>query len=330
MNFRYFFFVIAIFIISNFSVSANNSDTLKKDTLKTTIQDFSHSFFNSSTLNPAYTGISGVQNFILEAGIDKPLKTDDMLYCAQFYSIMFDLSIGRKRNFAIGINLDETKGGAFVNNSLGFSVSKNINIYENKATSGFHRLRIGITAEYRQFAFDVNRMTYGDMIDPRYGFIYYTMETKPSELSKGTVNFSTGIWYHNPYFYFGLSTLNVTQPNNAFFTVSKIPMEINVSSGGNVILSNDLSLHPSINSTIIKGYNGKFNSYSPAIMCSYLQKYDAGLSYMDLNKIGIHAGCVLAKHLTLLASCAFSTNTDLYQFGTLGYLGGKILYNFAK
>jgi type IX secretion system PorP/SprF family membrane protein len=323
MNFKYFLSIVISFVVLDSCAIASNSDTLK-----TKSQGFSPSFYTNPLTNPAYTGIFGGQNITIEAGIDKPLKTYGNLYRPQSYSFLYDLSVGKKRNLSFGINLSDTKGGAWEKTSLGFSVSKNFSLFASGVNSWFHKLRIGLTTEYDQLLFNNNGWIFGDMIDPQYGFIYYTKETRPSETSKGFLNFSAGMWYYNPYFYFGFSALNVTEPNCGYFSVAKIPMEINISTGGNVFLNNNFSVHPSINISILPGFNEKFNSYSPTLICTYKQKYDAGLSFMDLNKIGFHAGCTVAGHFILLATCAFSTNTDLYQLGTLGYLGGKIMYHF--
>jgi type IX secretion system PorP/SprF family membrane protein len=329
MRLWYFFFIIIIFI-ADFNVSASNSDTVKTDTTKTEIQDFTYSFFNNFKLNPSITGIHGEFDFELEAGIDKPLRTYGDFYQPQYYSFLFDVAIGKKRKLALGLFLNEAKGGAIENLSGGFAVSKTFYLSKNKSDSAFHKLSVGVSTEYNIVSFAWDKITFGDMIDPRYGFVYNTQETKPGSLSKQFINFSAGIWYNNPLVYCGFSVHNITQPNLSLYSASIIPREFYISSGGNLKLSKQFSLHPSFNVSIIKGFKGKLNSYSPAIICSYHQKYIAGFSYMDLNKIAIHTGCAFAKHLELFVTCAFSTNADLYQFGTLSYLGGKLQYNIKN
>lgn len=309
-------------------VYAINPDTSKIDTIKTEIQDLSISFFNNFRLNPALTGINSGPSLVLEAGIDKPLKTHGQFNQPQLYSFLFDVAIGERRNFAFGIYVNEAKGGAIVNPSTGLAVSGTFDL--SGSNSFYHKLRIGASIEYDQIGFSYEGITSGDMIDPMYGFIYSTNETKPGDLNKQYINLSSGLWYHNTLLYCGFAVHNITQPNISIYSVSIIPREFIISSGGNIKISKKFSLHPSFNISIIDRFKGKLNSYTPAIICSYHKKYNAGFSYMDLNKIGIHAGCILAKHLTLIATCAFSTNADLYQFGTLSYLGGKIQYHFKK
>ncbi|MFH0865712.1 MAG: type IX secretion system membrane protein PorP/SprF [Bacteroidota bacterium] len=328
MKFRYCFFIFIFLNAIFFNISANNPDTSKTDTSKTEIRDFSYSFFSNFKSNPALTGIQGGQTLSNEAGINNPLRAFGNFYHPQFYSFLFDAAFGKKRNFATGIFVNEAKGGAIENPSAGLAVSKTFNL--SGSNSFYHKLIVGASIEYNIVHLSYDTLTFGDMINPLYGFIYYTQETKPSSLNRQFVNFSAGLWYHNPVFYLGLSARNLNQPNVSQFALSVIPMELYFSSGGKLKLSKQFSLHPSFNVTVIKGYKGKLNSYSPAVICSYRQKYNLGLSYMDLNKIGIHAGFVLVKHLTLLATCAFSTNADLYQFGTLSYLGGKMQYNFKN
>jgi hypothetical protein len=325
MKFKKYFFIVIFSLASIFQTFGNNPDSAV-----TKIADYSISFFNNSKINPALTGITGKCNFSLEAGIDKPLIANSDLYRPQSYSFLSDGSFGKKRNMAIGLFINETKGGAFENSSIGLSVSKNFNLIQNRSKYYYHKLRVGIAIELSRFVILYDDLTYGDMINPRYGFVCLTNETKPASLGKNYFNFSAGFWYHNPFIYLGLSAININEPSIGTFSVSKIPMEFILSLGGNIKVSNQIMIHPSINGTVINGFKGKLNSYTPAIICSYREKYNAGLSFMDLNKIGIHAGCVFAKHFNLLATCAFSTNTDLYQLGTIGYLGGEIQYNLCK
>lgn len=320
MKRRNFCFLIIFFITSSTSAFADKSDSVI-----TKIKDASLFFFNDFKLNPALTGIKGGQNIALKAGIDKPLISYGDFYRPQLYSFLYDGSFGKRKHFATGLYFDEEKEGAIVNNSIGISFSGNLDI--SKATF-YHNIRIGFSIAYAQMSIDFDKLVWGDQIDPRYGFIYYTQETRPSSLTKRTLNFSAGMWYNNPVFYCGFAVQNITQPNMSLFSVSKIPAEFIISSGGNIQLSDQIMLHPSFNASLLKGFKGNLNSYSPAVICTYRQKYNAGLSFMDLNKIGIHVGFTFVKHFTLLATCAFSTNTDLYQFGTIGYMGGKIQFNF--
>lgn len=329
MKFNYFFFII-IFNAYIVNVFASNPDTSKNDKAKTEIQYISISFFNNFRINPALTGIQGNPVFSLEAGIDKPLRTYGDFYRPQFYSFMFDAAMSKKKNFGAGLYINDYKGGAIQNLSIGLTASKNFNLIKYNSDSTFHKLRIGISFEYNILGFSFGGITTGDMIDPRYGFVYNTWEHMPCDLNKRYINFSAGLWYHNPILYCGFAVDNITQPNIALYTASIIPREFIISTGGKIKVSGKFSLHPLFNISIINGYKGKYNSYTPAVLCSYILKYNAGLSYMDLNKIGIHAGCVLAKHLTLLATCAFSTNTDIYPFGSLSYLGGKMHFDFKN
>ena len=53
-------------------------------------------------------------------------------------------------------------------------------------------MRFGLQATYVQKRLDWDKLTFGDMIDPRYGYVYATQETRPNE-SKSFADFSAGV-----------------------------------------------------------------------------------------------------------------------------------------
>jgi hypothetical protein len=107
-------------------------------------------------------------------------------------------------------------------------------------------------------------------------------------------------------------------------------LEINISSGGKIIVNKNFSIHPSFNLVIVPGFEGKLSICSPAIIGSFKNNYFLGLSYKDLNKITIHAGAVAFKNITLSAACGISTNTDIAVFGNPAYIGGDLRINLKK
>jgi type IX secretion system PorP/SprF family membrane protein len=64
---------------------------------------------------------------------------------------------------------------------------------------------------------DWSRLSFGSMIDPRYGFIYGTNETLGPN-SVGNVNFCSGINFNNKNYIIGVSVRNLTQPDAGFLS----------------------------------------------------------------------------------------------------------------
>jgi type IX secretion system PorP/SprF family membrane protein len=82
----------------------------------------------------------------------------------------------------------------------------------------------GFQASYMQKNLDWSKLTFGDEIDPRYGFIYQTQEVAP----KGTSSFldlSAGLLGYTNEFYGGIAVAHLTQPNEGFIS-AQTPLPI--------------------------------------------------------------------------------------------------------
>ena len=77
-------------------------------------------------------------------------------------------------------------------------------------------VKFGLEASYKQKSIDWSRLTFGDMIDPRYGFIYDTQESPGSDVVN-MADFSTGILAYTKVYYLGVAFHHLTQPNESFF-----------------------------------------------------------------------------------------------------------------
>jgi type IX secretion system PorP/SprF family membrane protein len=135
-------------------------------------------------------------------------------------------------------------------------------------------IKAGLQATYFQKSIDWSKLTFGDQIDPRYGFIYNTGEPQPKDLTKGAPDFSAGILGYGESVYGGVAVHHLTEPNEGFNSVSKLPMEINVHLGGII----DLEHHrrrrkiddPTLSPNIIYMKQQDFNELNYGL---YLNKY---------------------------------------------------------
>lgn len=95
-------------------------------------------------------------------------------------------------------------------------------------------LNAGFQATYYQRKIDWAKLTFPDMIDPHFGFVYTTQEKQPSKLTKGFADFSTGLVLANSRnFYAGFALHHLTQPNEGFYSdiSSKLNMKMTVHAG---------------------------------------------------------------------------------------------------
>jgi type IX secretion system PorP/SprF family membrane protein len=94
-------------------------------------------------------------------------------------------------------------------------------------------LRAGFTGGYVNRKIDWDKLTFGDMIDPRYGFIYPTTETSPpSSLTFFDCGIGTVAYMKN--FYLGCAIDHINEPEQTFIrssSESKLSKKILVNAG---------------------------------------------------------------------------------------------------
>jgi len=86
-------------------------------------------------------------------------------------------------------------------------------------------MKLGLQASYMQKKIDWSKLTFGDQIDSRYGFIYNTNEVFGRQ-SRGFPDFSAGLLGFSERFYVGAAAHHLTQPDEGFLGVSKLPMKL--------------------------------------------------------------------------------------------------------
>jgi type IX secretion system PorP/SprF family membrane protein len=92
-------------------------------------------------------------------------------------------------------------------------------------------LKAALQASYLQKALDWSRLTFGDMIDPRKGFIYNTNDI-PRGGSVRAVDFSAGLLGFSDKFYGGIAVHHLNEPNESLIVgTSRLPMKYTFHAG---------------------------------------------------------------------------------------------------
>lgn len=90
-------------------------------------------------------------------------------------------------------------------------------------------LNAAFQATYLQRRIDWDNLTFGDQIDPKYGFVNITQERPPDNRTRGFPDFSAGVMFsHKENFYGGVAVNHMTQPNDGFYSdvSSKLYMKV--------------------------------------------------------------------------------------------------------
>lgn len=101
--------------------------------------------------------------------------------------------------------------------------------YQLKIRRNF-TMNFGLEATYAQKVLDWNKLTFGDMIDNKHGFVYNTSEV-PKALKREYADFDAGVMAFTKKFFVGFAAHHLTQPNEGFISESRLPLKITAHAG---------------------------------------------------------------------------------------------------
>ena len=249
---------------------------------------FSQYYANPLYLNPAFAGSERCPRFIMNYRNQFPA-----FGAYQTYSASFDqYSPALRGGLGLMVMRDDAGSG-----TLTTTEASGIYSHHLKVSRKFSILA-GFQATFRQRALNWGDFTFPDQIDPFYGFVLPTSEVPPGSTTNNHFDLSMGLIGYTKNFFFGLAAHHLTQPNEAFFTESKLPFKFTAHMGANIAISKK-RLHNSIQNYLIP--NLVFQNQGPFTQVTY------GLAFA---RNGIAAGLGLRQN---------SVNIDALII-TLGFL----------
>ena len=183
--------------------------------------EFTQFYANPLYLNPAFAGTAGCPRVNLNYRNQWPgISGTYVTYAASIDRHMEAVNGGLG---FIATSDDAGKGVLRTTNVSG------IYSYLLHVTRQFS-LKFGLQATFFQKSIDWSKLTFGDMIDARRGFVYNTNE-KQRLKSKSNVDFSAGILGYSQKYFFGFAAHHLTQPNEGLQGTSKLPMKLTAHAG---------------------------------------------------------------------------------------------------
>ncbi|WP_343788474.1 PorP/SprF family type IX secretion system membrane protein, partial [Wandonia haliotis] len=164
--------LLAILFISAGTISGYSQDPI-----------FTQFYANPLYLNPALAGTHGCPRFALNYRNQWPAISGNFVTYSASYDQYFDKISG-----GIGILATHDQQGQNTINATRLSLIYSYHLKVNRKFS----LLFGAEATYGQKFLDWNKLTFGDQIDPRRGFIYQTGDERRGG-SKGYFDVSAGI-----------------------------------------------------------------------------------------------------------------------------------------
>ena len=189
---------------------------------------FTQFYSNPVYLNPALAGSSGCPRVALNYRNEWPQLTGNYVTYAAAYDSYF-------KNISGGVGLialhDVQGQGTIQTSMIGASYSNYLKVNRK------FRLMFGAQAAYYQKYLDWSKLTFGDMIDPRRGFIYQTGDVPRGNGRRGFFDVSAGIVGFSKNFYFGAAFHHLNRPDESMILgQSKLPIKVTGHVGANIKL----------------------------------------------------------------------------------------------
>ncbi|MFN8713297.1 MAG: type IX secretion system membrane protein PorP/SprF [Bacteroidota bacterium] len=200
---------------------------------------FTQFYANPLYLNPAFAGTARCPRICINYRNQWPAISGTFVTYSASYDQHIDGIAG-----GIGLLVTNDRAGKGTLNTTNVS---GIYSYQLNLTREFS-MKFGIQATYAQKSVDWSKLTFGDMIDPRTGFVYSTNEI-PNATTRSNVDISAGMLGYSRRYFFGFSVHHITEPDEGFLGTSKLPMKYTGHAGALIPLGgrySESSISPNI------------------------------------------------------------------------------------
>ncbi len=247
--------------------------------------NFTQFYANPIYLNPAFAGTARCPRFNANYRNQWPNLSANYVTYSLSYDQFFD-----KLSGGIGvIATHDQQGSGTINTSmLGLMYSYHLKVSRKSS------LIFGARAAWYQKFLDWDKLTFGDMIDPRRGFIYATGDV-PRGPTRGFFDASAGALFFNQYFFGGIAVHHLNMPDESIIrgVKSKLPMRYTAHAGAEIKLGgksktvNPVSLMPNVIVQYQQGFMevnvGMYIKYNIFTAGAWFRNKDAFILTFGLN-----------------------------------------------
>ncbi len=185
--------------------------------------EFSQFYANPLYLNPAFAGASVCPRIILNYRNQWPSISGTFVT----YDASFDQHIDKIAG-GVGVMFMGDRQGEGVINTYNLSAMYSYRLDLSRKWA----LKAALQATYAQKSLDWDKLSFGDQIHPRYGFVFNSSETKPGSLTKGYADFSSGVILYSEDLFAGVAVHHMTEPQEGFISISHLPVKLTIHAGG--------------------------------------------------------------------------------------------------
>lgn len=199
--------------------------------------EFTQFYANKLYLNPAFAGSNKCPRVVMNYRNQWPALTGNFVSMAVGYDQHIDAIHG-----GLGFLVVRDQAGQNTINSTRVSA---IYSFNQPITRNF-AIRFAGEATFFQKSLDWNKLTFGDMIDPKRGFVLPTNDTPRGGTATG-VDFSAGIIGYSDRFFFGIAAHHLTQPEETLILGnSALPLKITGHAGATIEMASEAKISPNI------------------------------------------------------------------------------------
>lgn len=245
---------------------------------------FTQFYANPTYLNPAFAGSNGCPRFGMNYRNEWPNLSGNYVTYSAAYDQYF-------KNISGGIGIiathDQQGQGTIYTSMLGLIYS-----YHLKVNRKFSMLFGARAAMYNKYL-DWDKLTFGDMIDPRRGFIYQTGDV-PRGGNRYFFDASAGMVGYSKHFFFGFAAHHLNRPNESVIVgESRLPMRFTGHMGAEIVLGqksqykNKTSIMPNVVYQYQNGFQeiniGTYVKYGSFTVGAWFRNKDAFILSIGVN-----------------------------------------------
>ena len=183
--------------------------------------EFTQFYANPLYLNPAFAGSNICPRIAINYRNQWPgIAGTYITTSASFDRFVYKIKSG------IGVLVTNDRAGEGTLNTTNVS---GIYSYQWRPTRNLS-VNVGFKATYGQKSINWSKLTFGDQIDDRRGFVNYTSET-PGLSKKSFADFSVGALMFTKRYFVGFAADHITQPDEGLLGYSKLPVKYTVHAG---------------------------------------------------------------------------------------------------
>lgn len=252
---------------------------------------FTQFYANPMYLNPAFAGSARCPRFILNYRNQWPAITGTYVTYHASYDQHIDALSG-------GIGLMAMRDVAGEGGILNRTWLSGIYSYQLNVTREFS-VKAGFQATYAQVSVDWSKLTFGDQIDPKRGFVFNTLETNYIG-QRSYLDISAGMVGYTKRYFAGFAVHHITQPQEGLVGGdSPLPMKITGHAGAVIPLN--------------AAKDGGETSISPNILYKKQQDFTQILLGIYLNKGPLVGGFWYRNQDAFIVLLGFQK--DMFKFG---------------